>query len=118
MPRIFATVDTETYNQLATHAKNKKKKLAHYIREFLEIALKIEEIAAQNDTHNNQAKSELNREDDIKTLLKTSLRCEVESLYLIRCLTHDLLAKTSAEYLQTAKQKAEAYVEGLLQTQT
>jgi len=114
MPRISATLDTETFNKIKTNSKSKKKTVSEYIRELIEIGLKIEEISTQNEANNGVSKNEFDMDDMIKTILKISLRCGVESLSLIRCLVDGLLPEKSTEYLSIAKQKSEIYVEGLL----
>lgn len=116
MPRISATINVETSIKIHENAINKKKSHAQYIRELIDVGLRIEELSIQRTTNGETKSSDLDNDNVdslIKTLLKINLRCGVESLTLTRCLVDGLLSEKSMEYLSAAKQKSEVYVDGL-----
>ncbi len=109
MNKISIRFYNKTLQKLQENAAKKEIPLAQYVRELVEVALRIEEISANINT-----KNETDAPTDSQTLWKNNLCWTLESLYLTRCLMNDLLPKVSEQYLTTAKQKAQSFVENLL----
>ncbi len=75
MPRICITFHQEMLHQLHMKAKHKKITVSQYIRELIEIGLKIEEMAEQKEVNGSSKMKETEMPDELKLLWKNSLRC-------------------------------------------
>jgi hypothetical protein len=116
MHKISIRFYNDTFHKLQETSTKKEIPFAQYVRELIEIGLRVEEISANYDDKNK--KNNVNLSTDSKILWKNNLLWSLESLYLIRCLMNDLLPNMSEQYLNTAKQKAQTSIEVLLREDT
>jgi hypothetical protein len=124
MSRLTITFCTDVFNQLQESATQKQIPVAHYARSLIDIGLRVEEAAAQNRDGNNKQKSEIDELGDLKKLWENDLSWLLEALYLIRYLFRYLINNEKLspednnnhieEIINTAKNKAQSYVNGLL----
>jgi hypothetical protein len=124
MPRISITFYKDVFNQLQGNATQKQISIAHYVRDLVDIGLRVEEAAAKNAYADGSQKSEIDELGDLKKLWENDLSWLLESLHLIRYLIRHLVhnEKLSPEenrhhtdgIINKAKDKAQSYVNGLL----
>jgi hypothetical protein len=124
MPRILVTLTQNVFDQLQENATQKQIPIARYARDLISIGLQVEEAVAKEGNSNNPKKNEIEKFDDLKVLWRNDLSWLLESLHLIRYLTHHMIYSENLssdenrnrtdEIIQKAKEKAQSYVEGLL----
>jgi malate synthase len=125
MPRILVTLSQNVFNQLQVSATQKQIPTARYARDLINVGLQVEEAIAKEENSDNSKKSDIEELGDLKILWKNNLSWLLESLHLIRYLTHHLAYSENLspeenknrtdEIIQKAKEKAQSYVEGLLE---
>ena len=93
-------------------AKKRGTTLSHFIRELVEIGLQVEEAAAKNLPQKNASESSDLQQD----VWKKTLTWLLEIRYLMRYCVEEFLTDEKQKHspaLNTAKDKAEAFVKGL-----
>ena len=115
MKRINITLYDDMFNKIQDRIKNTGgKSIAHEIRELLDLALRIEEAAKNNDEIEQQ-----NDNEQILGMLKNSLVWSLETRLLTRHLVEKLASASGvnqSDILIKSKDKAIAYVDGLLKS--
>jgi len=113
MERITVSFHDELYKTLEKNSEQKKIALAKYVRDLVEIGLRIEEMTAESD----EKKSGLNGLDAIKKMLESDLKATQEILYMTRYIIVNLPngnAQKHDEIRSEARVRAKAFVEGML----
>jgi hypothetical protein len=122
MTRLSITFYNDIFNQLQEKAVQKHIPIAHYVRDLVDIGLRVEEAAAQKKYGDNNHKSEVDELGDLKKLWENDLSWLLEALYLIRYLirhlphSEELLPEDknqTDDIISMAKNKAQSYVNGL-----
>ncbi len=113
MKRINVTFYDNTYEILVKRAKkNGDVSIAEVIRELVDLALKIEAAAEKNDGNSTEDASE-----KLIEMMKNNLIWALETRLLTRYLVESLPESEKSkqvEILETYKEKANLYVEGML----
>ena len=113
MKRINVTFYDETYEILAKRAKkNGDVSIAQAIRELVDLALKVEAVA-QNNSDNSAEDTSKKLMEMMKNNLIWALETRLLARYLVESLPESEKAK-QIEILETYKEKANIYVEGML----
>lgn len=116
MKQIPVAFDKNTEEKLRKNSKKKDMKLAQYIRSLVDVGLRVEEISEQNAS--SEGKSNLTNELEFhKKLFHKDLLSGYETLYLTRYILSLLPEEKPGEHnktLDTAKLKAQSFVEGLI----
>src|SRR5690242_7472308 len=119
MEQITVRFYEETYNKLSEFAQKKKMELAPYIRQLVELGLRIEEMSEQKTEGDNNSDNAIENTLHLhQKLLEKDLTSTYEMIYLIRYILASLPEKSAGDHakiLEGAKTKAKAYVEVLLE---
>ena len=117
MQRISISFFEETYQIISERAEQKKLSIANYIRNLVELGLKVEDMSSENSS--SEEESPIQKDLNIlKKLLKKNLIAELESRMLTRYLTlhcSEGSEEDNREALRKAKETSEALVEGMLE---
>lgn len=118
MERITVSFYDEINEKIKERARKKGiSSMAQCIRELVELALKFEEMAEKSE-ETLQENDLLSILSEIKNLLKNNLNWSLETRFLSRFLieTHPNVSKEKqVEVLQKYKERAQEFVNGLLQ---
>tara|TARA_R110000868_G_scaffold331222_2_gene592200 strand:+ start:414 stop:770 length:357 start_codon:yes stop_codon:yes gene_type:complete len=113
MKRINVTLDDELYEKLEARAQtNGSKSISQQIRELVDLALKIEAAAQNNEDGDGNSDQE-----KILSLLKNNLIWALETRLLARYIVELLPDTDKTDHLgilEKYKEKANHYVEGML----
>jgi hypothetical protein len=122
MTRLSISFYIDVSNKLHENAAHKQISIAHYVRDLVDIGLRVEEAAAQKKYGDNNHRSEVDELGDLKKLWENDLSWLLESLYLIRYLIRHLPhseelspedKNQTDDIISMAKNKAQSYVKGL-----
>lgn len=117
MKQICITFDDELQEKLRRNAKDKNMKLGQYIRNLVDLGLRVEEMSAQKKTGDDKPDPLISELDLFKNLLQKDLVSSYEMLYLIRHILTKMPEKTPGEhrtFSDQAETKAQSFVAGLL----
>lgn len=117
MNQISITFPKKTKEKLHQNAQQKEIAIAQYIRDLVDIGLRVEEMSAQKKTDGDKPDPLIAEFDLFKKLLQKDLVSSYEMLYLIRYILTKMPEKTPGEYhtfLDQAETKAQSFVAGLL----
>jgi hypothetical protein len=115
MDRITISFQPETYKKLQDNAENKKITINQYVRDLVDIGLRVEEAASKNEGDKNSVSDKL---DDIKDFIKKHMTASYENLYLTRYIVTKAAEKEQEENstaLQKSKDKSTSFVGGLFE---
>lgn len=118
MDRITIAFYPETFAKLTEGAAKKKTSIAHYVRELVDMGLKIEELSAKKDNEKPDKNAIETLLELQQSLLKKEFIANYESLYLTRYILANLPEKTPGDHqkmLDGAKLKAQSLLEILLE---
>lgn len=121
MERISIGFYPEIYTKLEKRADQKKLKLAQYIRQLVELGLRIEEMSEQKEgdkTDQNPIEKALAFQ---QKLLQKGFLSSHEALYLVRYMLPHLEEKNSGDHakmLEAAKVKSQSLLEILIEENT
>lgn len=117
MRRIAISLPAADLDELEKLSQQKALSVSEFARMLIHMGLLTERNTATDTNYNNPPLSR----DQPSLLWKTLLSWELETRFLVRHLTEEWIQKNSPEHrtlLETAKAKAQARVEELLQTLT
>jgi hypothetical protein len=117
MKQICITFDDELQEKLRRNAKEKNTKLGQYIRNLVDLGLRVEEMSAQKKAEGDKPDPLTEEFALFKKLLQKNLVSSYEMLYLIRHILTKMPEKTPGEHRAFADQaetKAQSFVAGLL----
>jgi hypothetical protein len=115
MNRISITFYEEVFSKLQKYADEKKISIAQFVREMVDIGLRVQEISNKNDQENKKDMV-LEKLDEMQKLIKNNMISGYENLYLTRYSVLNLPEKSEEELdgvIEKAKIKSKAYIEGL-----
>lgn len=115
MSKITIIFTEDIYQKLNDNAKNKKISTSQYIRNLIDVGLRVEEFSDKNEKGNDQ-NIMLEKLDEIHNFIKKGIISGCENLYLTRYSVLNLPGKSEEELdrvIEKAKIKSKAYVEGL-----
>jgi len=118
MQRVTISFPEETLKDLEKNAANRGLSLAHYLRELVELGLRLEGVESQLPTPISQASLEKTAAEGGVDFCKLPLEWALESRYLLRYLVDSLVqhsAEKRAAVLSTATEKAQKFVAELWQ---
>ncbi len=121
MHRINVTFSNEIFEKVKLASEKKQISYGQYVRDLVEIGLKVEEAAAQSNNQNNLKSNEIESLGELKILWKNNLSWLLETRYLIRYLIENSSTENrekQIEILDKAKEKALSFVQGLLHEET
>ncbi len=109
MSRYTVRFDSETAKKLEQNAVKKKIAIAHYIRNLVDIGLRVEE--ANSDKNKDSDADKMRKELQLK-----SYKASIETLLIIRRLVGytNNTKDNSEDILKCVSEKAQAYIDGYL----
>jgi hypothetical protein len=118
MERITVSFSGETYEKIAKRADTKQMKVAAYVRQLVELGLRIEEMSEQKSSE-NQTKDPLEKSLQLlQKLLQKEFTSNQETLYLVRYILTNIAEKNTGDHakmLDAAKVKAQTILEVILE---
>ncbi|HEX4045629.1 MAG TPA: hypothetical protein VHZ76_08190 [Gammaproteobacteria bacterium] len=116
MKRLSISFDDKTYGKLEEKVQGRGiKSVAQYVRELVDLGLRIEEARSNNEGNQEENKIE-KLLHEIKNLLKNTLNWSLETRFLARFLVeaqHQLNDEKRADILAKCKESSQQYVSGL-----
>jgi hypothetical protein len=121
MERLTISFYDEIAQKLNKRAAKKNISVAQYIRDLVNIGLRVEEMSEQKKSENDGNDPLQAELETLKKLQRKGLDSSYESLYIVRHILINLLEedpKKHVEILDMAKVKSKSFVDGLLGEET
>jgi hypothetical protein len=116
MNQISITFPKKTKEKLYQNAQQKEITIAQYIRDLVDIGLRVEEMSAQKKIDGDKPEPLMAELDLFKNLLKKDLVSSYEMLYLVRHILTKMPEKTAGEldaFAEEARIRSRSFVDGL-----